>query len=553
MKDLILKHTLLNALEYDGKANFQAVLGKIISEDPSLKEKIKELIPEINKIIKEINLLTIDEQKKKIDELGIKIEKKIVEDKCLPELPNAVKGKVVMRLAPYPSGPLHIGNARMVVLNDEYVKRYNGKLFLVIDDTIGSEEKPIIPEAYGLIIDGLKWLKIKVHKKLYKSDRMKYFYKIAEQLIKKDIVYVCECKAEILRKDRIEGKACEHRMQSVKENLKKWKKMLDGDYKEGEAVVRLKTSMEHPNPAFRDRVLLRIVERAHPRVNKKYRVWTLLEFSWAVDDHLLGVTHVLRGKDLIIEDIVEKFIWEKMGWNTTQFIHYGMLNLEGLKLSKTQSRKAIEKKVYIGWDDPRTWSLQSLKKRGIRPEAVRKFVIKMGLSEADVSVPAEILYAENRKLIDSISNRYFCVVDPIAISIKGGPTIKNITPLLHPDFPEKGNRKISVNKEKIYIESNDYEKLQGTEVSLMNLFTIKLGISSSFISSEIKYESPKIHWISEPNVKVKIIMPDGTTKTGIAEPYIKKLKINQTVQFQRLGFCRLDEVKKDMIFYFAHK
>ena len=125
MRDLIFKHALLNALEYGGKANFQAVLGKIISEDPSSKGKIKEIIPEINKIIKEVNLLTIDEQKKKIDELGIKIEKKVVEDKGLPELPNAVKNKVVMRLAPYPSGPLHIGNARMVVLNDEYVKRYN--------------------------------------------------------------------------------------------------------------------------------------------------------------------------------------------------------------------------------------------------------------------------------------------------------------------------------------------------------------------------------------------------------------------------------------------
>jgi glutamyl-tRNA synthetase len=104
--------------------------------------------------------------------------------------------------------------------------------------------------------------------------------------------------------------------------------MLKGHYQEGEAVVRLKTDMQHPNPAFRDRVLLRISERTHPRVGTKYRVWPLLEFSWAIDDHLLGMTHILRGKDLIIEDLMEKDIWQKLGWNAPEFIHYGMLRIK---------------------------------------------------------------------------------------------------------------------------------------------------------------------------------------------------------------------------------
>ncbi|RLI96682.1 MAG: glutamate--tRNA ligase, partial [Candidatus Aenigmatarchaeota archaeon] len=338
MKELILKHALINAIQHEGKADFQAVLGKVIAEKPELRKKIKEIVPRIKEAIEEVNSLSLEEQKKRAEELGIEVEKKkIKEEKKLPPLPQAQVGKVVMRLAPFPSGPLHIGNARMVILNDEYVKMYKGKLLLVIDDTIGSEEKFIIPEAYDLIIDGLKWLGVKWDKLIYKSDRLEIFYEFAEKLIEKNLAYVCECDAETLRKNRKEGIECEHRKQSIEENLKKWKAMLAGKYKEGEAVLRLKTDMKHPNPAFRDRVLLRIVEREHPRVGKKYRVWPMLEFSWAVDDLMLGITHILRGKDLVMEDMVEEFIWNKLGIKQKpKFIHYGLLSIREAKLSKTE-------------------------------------------------------------------------------------------------------------------------------------------------------------------------------------------------------------------------
>ncbi|MFH8132449.1 MAG: glutamate--tRNA ligase family protein, partial [Candidatus Aenigmatarchaeota archaeon] len=144
MENEILKHCLINAVKYGGKAKVDAVLGKILAEKPELKDRRKELVEKIKKIVKEVNSLSLEEQKKKLEELGVEIEKPKVEKKELPPLPNAEVGKVVMRLAPYPSGPLHIGNARMVILNDEYVKRYKGKLFLVIDDTIGSEEKFVL-------------------------------------------------------------------------------------------------------------------------------------------------------------------------------------------------------------------------------------------------------------------------------------------------------------------------------------------------------------------------------------------------------------------------
>ena len=555
---LILKHTLMNAIQYGGKAEIQAVVGKILAEKPKLKPKIKKLIPKIREIVEKVNSWDIEKQKEELfKNFEIKpedLEKKEKKKRILPPLPNAEKHKkIVMRLAPFPSGPLHIGNARMVILNDEYVKMYKGKLLLVFDDTMGSKEKFILPEAYDLILDGLKWLGVKWDEVYYKSDRLEIFYKVAEKLIKKGLAYVCECDAKTLREKRLKGIECKHRKQSIEENLKKWKDILSGKYKEGEAIVRLKTDMKHPNPAFRDRVLLRIVEREHPRVGKKYRVWPLLEFSWAVDDQLLGVTHILRGKDLVIEDMMEEFIWKKMGWKKIEFVHYGLLKFEGLKLSKTEARKAIESGKYSGWDDPRSWSLQSLKKRGIKPEAIRKFILKMGLSLADVKVPVEILYAENRKLIDPIANRYFAVFEPVKISIKKLPKIREVKIPLHPDFPERGGRRIPVDVEKIYVEKEDLKRYNNKKVGLINLCSVKLKRNSDFLSKEIKFEYQKIHWVSEPNIKIKLIMPDGKVKSGIGEPSMKKLKPGEIIQLQRFGFARVDKVNKDIVLYFTHK
>jgi len=553
MKDVVLRCALINAVEHNGRADVQAVIKKVIGEDPELKNNIKEVIEEARRTVDEVNSWNSEEQKKRFDELKIKIEKKEFVT-GLPELPNAKHGKVIMRLAPYPSGPLHIGNARMIVLNDEYVKRYGGKLFLVIDDTIGSEEKFIIPEAYDMILDGLKWLGVKWKKTFYKSDRLRTFYKAAEDFIRKDVAYVCECDVESLRKNRLEGKECEHRDQSVKDNLKKWKDMLRGKYKEGEAILRLKTDMNDPNPAFRDRVLFRIVGRKHPRVGKKYSVWPLLEVSWAVDDHALKITHILRGKDLVMEDLVESFIWEKMNMkNPPVFIHYGMLNIKEAKLSKTAARKLIESGIYSGWDDPRTWSLQSFRKRGIQPEAIRKFVIAMGLSEADVSMPAEILYAENRKMIDSIANRYFAVLDPVKISVDNAPEIKSVEANLHPNFPKRGKRKISVDTKKIYIERDDLKNFEGSEVRLMDLFNVRLGKPSEFTSREMRQDTQKIQWVSEPNVRIEVVMPDGSVAKGMAEPNMKRVKRDDLIQIIRVGFCRVEKADKDIVLYYAHK
>lgn len=396
----ILAYSLKNAIEHDGKAQEGSVISALFHEGLK-KEEVKNIISDVKKIVEEVNSLSLQEQEEKFKQLEEEVSRREVRE-GLPELPN-VKGKVVMRFAPFPSGPLHIGNARTLILNDEYAKEYKGKLILVIDDTIGSEEKQIVKEAYKLIKEGVKLLGAKYSKLIKKSDRLNIYYKYAEKLIKKDKAYVCSCSAEKLRENRVEGKECECRKQTIKETLNLWGKMFKA--KEGSLTLRIKTSMKDKNPAFRDRVLFRISERAHPLVGKKHRVWPLLDFSWAVDDYLLKITHIIRGKELMIETDMEKYIFDIFGWKKPEFIHMGLLNFEGIKISKSKSQKEIKSGEYSGWEDPRTWSVESLVKRGIQPEVLRKFLLSLGINQNEITVPIDILYAENRKKLHSIARQ----------------------------------------------------------------------------------------------------------------------------------------------------
>ncbi len=581
IKRILWIRGLKNAVEFDGKPNRKAVMGKLMAEKKELRSQAKIIIPILDQIIEEISKLSLEEQKEKLLQLDpTALEKKEVKEgkKELPELPNADKyDKIVMRLAPYPSGALHIGNARMIVLNDEYVKRHNGELILFYDDTIGSPKslrdspkaKYVLPEAYDLINEGLDWLDVKISKTYYKSDRLEIFYEYCEKLIKDHIAYVCFCSADEFR-DKYKNKKrnCPHRDQSIKTNLEEWKNMLNGKYHEMEAVVRLKTGMDQKDPALRDQIITRISEAEHPRVGNKYIVWPMLEFSWAIDDHLIGVTHILRGTDLIKEDFIEDFIWEHFKWKKAGFLHYGRLNFPDMKLSKTQARNNIQSGRYEGWEDPRTWSLQSLKKRGIKPEALKESLLDLGMSLAGISFSVNWLYSKNQDIIDEISDRYFFVEDPVLIKIEKVPFQEyKAEPLLLPSDPKKGKRKINVvaknNILKIYIALKDAKNLKPEQVlrlkDLINIQIITLDlknkkINGKFHSSELNRAYSIIQWVPEREyVNVSILKSDGSISKGYGEINLLKILIDKTIQFERYGFVNPIKLeKKELFCYFTH-
>ncbi len=551
LDEVALRCALQNAVAYGGTANEKAVIGKVMAADPSVRERPDEVAAAVASAVARVNAMSLETQREELEALapGLLDAEREAVPRELPDLPN-VGDRVVMRLAPYPSGPLHIGNARMAILNDEYVKRHDGALILAFDDTIGSTEKIPVPEAYDQIRDGLGWLGVECHGTVYKSDRMAHFYEWGERLLEAGLAYVCECPAEDLRRLREAGRECPHRGTDSQANLENWFRMLDGYYGPGEAVVRLRTDMKDPDPAFRDRVLFRLSDRSHPRVGDKYRVWPMLELSWAVDDHLLGITHILRGKDLMMEDKMERFIWDALGVDGPEIVHYGLLSVEEATLSKSAVRRLVESGELTGVDDPRTWSLQSLERRGIRPEALRDFILGFGMSLSDITVPAETLYTINRRILDPEANRYAFVPDPVEIAVENAPDWDHVDRPLHPDFPERGVRRAPLTP-KVLVTREDFQRFEGDEVRLKDFCNVIMGRTAGVMSLEVM-DLPKIQWVTE-GFPAEVLMPDGRTVEGVVETAIAVERPGSVVQFERFGFVRLTSVDPPVTARYAHR
>jgi glutamyl-tRNA synthetase len=398
MKDLQTKtraYALKNALAYNGKAQQGAVISALFNEGLK-KEDVKKYIKEISKIVAEINFLSYDEQKKEFEKLKEEVSERKVRE-GLPELPGAKKGKVIMRFAPSASGPFHIGHAMTACISFDYVREYRGKFYVRIEDT---NPENIYPLAYKMIKEESMWLFDGIAKIQIQSDNMKTYYEYAEKLIRKNSAYVCTCPSEKFKEFVKQKKDCPCRKLSVKENLERWKKMLDKKgYDEGEAVLRFKSSMKHKNPAMRDFPLARINETPHALQKRKYRVWPLMNLAVPVDDIETKMTHVIRAKDHRDNAERQKMIYKVLGKKFPWVGFLGRYKFKDLELSSTKMRKAIEEKKYSGWDDPKLPTISSLRKRGYKPEAFWKFAEKVGLSESDKLISKE----EYFKLLDSFN------------------------------------------------------------------------------------------------------------------------------------------------------
>ncbi len=384
MKELIRKHALKNALEHEGKAAPGAVINRVLGENPELKKDMKTLGQAVKQEIEKVNQMTLKEIKQELEQKHPELlEKKDEERRDLPELPGDTS-KVVMRMAPNPNGPLHLGHARQAILNWFYVKKYNGKYILRFDDTDPKNKVPL-KEAYDWIIEDLKWLGIKPDEILYASDRLDLYYKYAEKLIEMEKAYICTCPPEKFRELKNKGEPCQCRNLPKEEQMKRWKKMFT-EYKEGEAVYRVKTDLKDPNPALRDWPGFRIIENnKHPR-NKNARVWPLLNFNSSIDDHLTGVTHIIRGRDLDFTEHQQKYLYNHFNWKYPETIVTGKLNLEGAILSSSEIKKGIQEGKYTGWDDKRLGTLKALRKKGLKPEAIKQLIWDLGVRKNNATV-----------------------------------------------------------------------------------------------------------------------------------------------------------------------
>jgi glutamyl-tRNA synthetase len=576
LRELVLKAALLNALQHSGKAQAGAIIGRIIGEKQELKTKAKELSGLISKIVNEVNSLSIEEQKRRVEEKwpeALKKEKAEEEEKRLPQLPNADKYKqIVTRFSPNPDCVLHLGSARAIILSHEYARLYKGKFILRFEDTDPKVKKPVL-EFYDRIREDLGWLGCKADDEYIQSDRLPIYYEYAERLLREGNAYVCTCQPEQFRKKTLSREPCDCRSLSVEENLERWQRMLEGVYGEGEAVVRVKTDIEHPNPAVRDWPALRIIDPKkypHPRVGSKYRVWPLYNMAAGVDDHLMGITHVIRGKEHLTNMVRQEYMYRHLGWKYPEAIHHGRLKITGAFLSKSKIVQGINEGIYKGWDDPRLATFAALKKRGITPYAIKKMIIDVGPKTADVTLSWQNLYAYNRKSLDPQSNRYFFVSEPTALKVKYIPKIFRPKLPLHPEKPERGFREYTVTPKReegtvFWIAKRDADAAEvGKMIRLMELFNVKIesvhadSLEASFASEAYeearKAKAKLIHWIPKgAEFPCQVVMPDATVNEGIAESACKKLKPDTVIQFERFGFVRVDKNDAKLTAYYAHK
>jgi glutamyl-tRNA synthetase len=457
MEKAIRRYALANAIKFGGKANPGAVIGKAISE---LKLDPKEAAKKVNEIIKQVNSMTLAEQQKQLDELGGLEEKEHKKKEGLKELPFAEHGKVILRFAPSPSGPLHIGHAYVASLNYEYKKKYGGKFIIRIEDT---NPENIYLGAYDMIPEDARWLcEGEIDSVIIQSDRMDIYYNYMEKLLNSGLAYVCDCDNEEFKKNLLKGIACPCRDLESKAQIKRFRDMFNKDvYEMGDVVIRFKSDINHPNPAMRDFPLMRINDSPHPRVGEKYRVWPLMNFSVAVDDLEMGVTHALRGKDHADNAKRQEMIHHSLGAKTPVPISVGRINFEGFEVSCSKTKEKIKEGIYSGWDDIRIPFLQALKRRGYHPRAFRRYAMDVGITKVDKSVDIDEFFktinAHNTELIDPFAYRYFFIWKPKLIKIKEAPE-QHIELDLHPDN-KKGGRLFKTKNE--FYKSRRYDKADG--------------------------------------------------------------------------------------------
>lgn len=555
IKEKIRKLALQNAVEHEGKTQDKIILSKALGTMPELRKMVKEIAPVISDIVSSINQIPFGQQKAEIEKefpdlLAEKPKKE--EREGLPPLEGAEQGKVITRFPPEPNGYPHIGHAKAAIIDEEYARMYGGKLILRFDDTNPEAERL---EYWAAIKVGLDWLGVKYDMVKNTSDDIELLYKKCLELINGGFAYLCTCKQETVSANRREMKACKCSLGDLEQNLERWEKMFS-KYKQGEVIVRFRGDMKSENTVMRDPVMCRIIEAKHPIHADKYRVWPSYDFSVAIEDSIDGVTHAFRTKEYELRNELYYAILDALKMRKPKVIEFSRLGFEGMPVSKRILRPLIEECKVSGYDDPRLPTLEALKRRGITPEAIRKFVLSLGFTKADTLAPFDTLESLNRKIVDADSIRLHMVKNPVKMKISGMPNAITL-----PNHPTKdiGTREIILD-ENLYIESEDIKNLKaGDELRLMGLGNVQITntepLEGKYAGEELKQNIPKVQWVvQKDSQKIKILIPSqlfigeqfnekSLEEIDVfVEPYYSQLREGKEIQFVRFGYCRKDSV-----------
>jgi len=545
----VRKFALQNALEYDGEGQSGSVLGRLLSERPELRPEAKRLMGIVSEEVESANAMAMDEgvdavraelERSAPDALEREKHRKI---EGLKELPGNTSS-VVLRFAPNPNGPLTLGHSRGVVINSEYAKMHDGKVVLRFDDT-DTRVKPPLPDAYQWIEDEYEWLAGRPADIVVRaSDRMPIYLEYARKLLADGHCYVCRCPADEFRNHRESKEDCPCRSKDASENLAEWESMNDGTLGEGDAVVRIRTDMTLPNPALRDWPALRIQQTPHPMVADRYRVWPLLDFQSAIEDYEQGVTHIVRGKDLMDSTRKQSLLYEHLGWQYPETLYWGRVKVHEFGGFSTSSMRAsIESGDREGWGDLRLPTIQSLRRRGFDARALRNFWVDLGVTQKDISVSMQTIESLNSSALDATVERRSFVASPVSLDLDGHDGAVVESPR-HPNEEITGTRSWVLAKS-IYIQEAD---CGSGNLRLKEFADISISGSNITIDSlERSDNRPIVQWLPESMVREAVLFVPNGDKIDEIEGLLEdfELKVGNVYQLERIGFATLEKMSDD--------
>lgn len=375
------------------------------------------------------------------------------------DLKEGVYDHVQTRFPPEPNGYLHIGHAKAICINFGTSEKYNGVCNLRLDDTNPSKEDM---EYVDAIKEDIEWLGFKWNKCLFASSYFDFIYECAIKLINKGLAYVDDLSADEIREYRgtltEAGKNSPYRDRSVKENLDLFKRMTDGEFENGERVLRAKIDMASPNINMRDPVIYRIAHISHHQTGDKWCVYPMYDFAHPLSDAKEGVTHSLCS--LEFENHRPLYDWFLKACEIEQpprQIEFARLNLNYCLTSKRKCLALVNEGIVDGWDDPRMVTLSGMRRRGYPASAIRDFCDKIGVSKAYSVVDMGLLEACVRDALNSTAPRAMAVLDPIELIVENYPDgqTEDIEIPVHPDHPEMGTRTVKFSKH-LFIERDDF-------------------------------------------------------------------------------------------------
>ena len=414
------------------------------------------------------------------------VSKNFIEQIIEKDLAEGKYETICTRFPPEPNGYLHIGHAKSILLNYGLAQEYHGRFNMRFDDTNPTKEKEEFVES---IKADIQWLGADWEDRLYfASDYFPQMYEAAVKLIKKGKAFVCDLTAEEIREYRgtlkEPGKNSPYRERSVEENLDLFERMKNGEFKDGEKVLRAKIDMASPNINMRDPVIYRVAHMTHHRTGDTWCIYPMYDFAHPIEDAIEGVTHSIC--TLEFEDHRPLYDWvvREVGYeHPPKQIEFAKMYLTNVVTGKRYIKRLVEDGIVDGWDDPRLVSIAALRRRGFTPESIKMFVDLCGVSKANSSVDYAMLEYCIREDLKLKKSRVMAVLDPVKLVIDNYPEgqTEELEVANNLENPELGSRRIPFGRE-LYIEREDFMEepprkyfrmVPGNEVRLMNAYFVK--------------------------------------------------------------------------------